>query len=95
MDRSDEDTLEYAKKNGIAYFSYTPLEKGRISEIKILNEIARKYNKTPIQVALNWYISIDVMIPIVKASNIKHLEENAGAIGWKLSKEDWEAIAKA
>jgi diketogulonate reductase-like aldo/keto reductase len=34
------------------------------------------------------------MIPIVKASNIKHLEENAGAMGG-LSKEDWEAIAKA
>ncbi|MUM65746.1 aldo/keto reductase [Acidianus infernus] len=95
LDRSDEDTLEYAKKNGIAYFSYTPLEKGRISEIKILDKIAKKYNKTPIQVALNWYISIDVMVPIVKASNIKHLEENAGAMGWKLSKEDWEAIAKA
>ncbi|WP_286188811.1 aldo/keto reductase [Sulfolobus sp. S-194] len=49
----------------------------------------------PIQVALNWYIYIDVMIPIVKASNLKHLEENAGAMEWKLSKEDWEAIAKA
>jgi diketogulonate reductase-like aldo/keto reductase len=34
------------------------------------------------------------MIPIVKASNIKHLEDNAEQWG-ELSKEDWEAIAKA
>ena len=95
LDRSDEDTLDYARKKGLAYFSYTPLEKGRVAKLKVLEEIGKKYGKTPVQVALNWYISIDVMVPIVKASNLKHLEENAGAMGWKLSKEDFEAIAKS
>jgi len=91
-DRSDEETVDYANKNGILYLSYTPIEKGRIKKDELLTEIGRKYNKTPIQVALNWYIQIPNLVPIVKASNIAHLEENAGALGWELDEKDWKTI---
>lgn len=91
-DRSDRETVEYAIKNGMLYLSYTPIEKGRIKEDKILREIGRKYGKSAIQVALNWYINIPNFVPIVKASNISHLEEDAGSIGWRLSEEDWRTI---
>jgi diketogulonate reductase-like aldo/keto reductase len=33
-------------------------------------------------------------VPIPKASSIKHVEENAGAMGWRLSQEDWRLISE-
>jgi len=34
------------------------------------------------------------VIVIPKASNIKHVEENAGTVGWRLSKDDMEKLDK-
>lgn len=91
-DRSDEETLDYAKRRGLLYLAYTPIEKGRIGNDRLLKELGKKYNKTPIQIAINWYIQIPNLVPIIKSSNISHLEENAGALGWSLSQEDWKLI---
>lgn len=88
-DRSVErDILPYCQKEGITLMAYTPLAKGSVSTDKTLIEIGRKYGKTAAQVALNWLISKDMVIAIPKAIRIEHIEENAGAMGWRLSEED-------
>ena len=56
-----------------------------ISELKQLGE---KYQKTPVQVALNWLIAQGNVIPIPGAKNPKQAAENAGGAGWELSPED-------
>ena len=43
--------------------------------------------KTPSQVALNWVISKGA-IPIPGAKNREQAEQNAGALGWRLSKDE-------
>ncbi|MGC9149013.1 MAG: aldo/keto reductase [Sulfolobales archaeon] len=92
--RHDEkDVIPYAKREGLLYMAYTPIEKGAVAREDFLRRIGEKYGKTPIQVALNWLMSIDPVVPIPKASKIQHIEENAGAMGWRLSKEDWVAIS--
>ncbi len=92
--RNDErDVIPYAKREGLLYMAYTPIEKGVVAREEFLKRIGEKYGKTPVQVALNWLISIDPVVPIPKASKIHHIEENAGALGWRLSREDWEAIS--
>ena len=53
-----------------------------------LKQLGEKYDKTPVQVALNWLIVQDNVIPIPGAKNARQAAENAGAIGWELSKED-------
>ena len=53
-----------------------------------LKQLAEKYDKTPAQVALNWLMVQDNVIPIPGAKNARQAAENAGAIGWKLSQED-------
>lgn len=94
-DRSDEETLKYTQRKGLLYLSYTPIEKGKLSKDEVLREIGKKYNKTALQVAINWYIQIPNLVPIIKASNIKHLEEDAGGLGWKLTEEDWIKISQS
>ena len=42
--------------------------------------------------AMEAIITKDWVITIPKATNIKHVEENAGAIGWKLNKEDTKRL---
>ena len=56
--------------------------------ISQLQELAQKYQKTTVQVALNWLIAQGGVIPIPGAKNARQARENAGAIGWELSPED-------
>lgn len=69
--------------------AYTPLASGRLSRSEFLREIGKRYDKTAAQVALNWLIAKEKVIAIPKAVNIDHLEENAGAMGWRLSQDDY------
>jgi diketogulonate reductase-like aldo/keto reductase len=86
------DVIPYAQREGMMYMAYTPIEKGVLAGNDLLRRIGEKYGKTPIQVALNWLICIEPVVPIPKASKIEHVEENVGAMGWRLSREDFEEI---
>ncbi|AFL67230.1 aldo/keto reductase [Desulfurococcus amylolyticus] len=58
--------------------------------INALKELASKYGKTPSQVALNWLVGYSpVIVPIPGAKTPEQVVENAGAVGWELSFEDW------
>lgn len=93
LSREDEETvIPFAKKNNMVYLAYTPLENGAFNNDEFLSSIGKKYNKNAIQTALNWYISLDNVIPLVKASRKEHVIEDSQAMGWRLSREDWEAI---
>nr|WP_206205105.1 aldo/keto reductase [Thermococcus sp. 9N3] len=82
--------LDYMKRERIALIAYTPLEKGTLAKNECLTEIGRKYGKTSAQVALNYLIWEENVIAIPKAGRKEHVEENAGAMGWRLSREDRE-----
>ena len=82
--------LDYMKKEKIALIAYTPLEKGSLARNSCLAEIGRKYGKTSAQVALNYLIWEENVIAIPKAGRKEHVKENAGAMGWRLSREDRE-----
>ncbi|MEM8674571.1 MAG: aldo/keto reductase [Cyanobacteria bacterium P01_G01_bin.67] len=60
--------------------------------ISKLRHLGEKYNKTSAQVALNWLIVQDNIIPIPGAKNARQATENAGAMGWALSQEDAEEL---
>ena len=82
--------LDYMKKEKMALIAYTPLEKGTLAKNECLAEIGRKYERTAAQVALNYLIWEENVIAIPKAGRKEHVEENFGAMGWRLSKEDRE-----
>ncbi len=82
--------LEYMMREKIALIAYTPLEKGTLAGNPCLAEIGKGYGKTAAQVALNYLIWEENVVAIPKAGSKVHLEENFGAMGWRLSKEDRE-----
>lgn len=85
---TDKGVLEYCQQNDILINAWGPLQKGTLENANVLQEIAKKYDKTPYQVALNWLIAQKNVITISKTSHIEHLEENLGALGWELNAED-------
>lgn len=56
--------------------------------INLLREIGDRYHKTPAQVALNWLIAQGNVIPIAGVKNPQQVEQNAGALGWKLTEAE-------
>lgn len=60
--------------------------------IDVLWAFADKYQKTPSQIALNWLISQNNVIPIPGAKNAQQAKENAGGANWRLIPEDVEKL---
>lgn len=83
----EKDVVPFCEKNGIDVIAYTPLAKGRISEVAGIGEIAKAYGKTPVQVALNYLARRS--LPIPKSSNKDHIREMIGSVGWQLKKKDY------
>jgi len=65
------------------------------SLIGLMHEIGAGHGgKTPAQVALNWVICKGA-VPIPGAKNARQAQENAGALGWRLSADEMDALDKA
>ncbi|MGQ4892798.1 MAG: aldo/keto reductase [Candidatus Njordarchaeia archaeon] len=90
----EREILPYCIREGITLMAYTPLEKGSLARNPKLREVGSKYGKSAAQVALNWLISRPRVITIPKAGSFEHLEENRGAMGWRLSPSDIEKLEK-
>lgn len=85
--------MEYARENDAIITAWGPLEKGLLEPGGMLEEIARKYGKTPYQVALNWLIAQPNVVAIPKTAELKHLDENLGALGWEMDRADRERLS--
>lgn len=57
-----------------------------------LQSIGEAHDKTTVQVALNWLISKGGVVPIPGAKNAKQAKQNAGALGWSISKVEQEQL---
>ena len=83
----EDGTLEYCEEHKILVTAYSPLKRihqGR----KILSKLGEKYQKPPMAVALNWVVNKPNIVALVKTSDPRHLEEDLGAIGWRLDAAD-------
>lgn len=56
-----------------------------------LRRIGEQRGKTPAQVALNWVICKGA-VPIPGAKNKEQAEQNVGAVGWRLTTDDVQAL---
>ncbi|MBE9190204.1 aldo/keto reductase [Gloeocapsopsis crepidinum LEGE 06123] len=57
--------------------------------LSLLRQIGAKRDRTPAQVALNWLITQGNVIPIAGAKTAAQVKQNAGALGWKLSNDEF------
>jgi diketogulonate reductase-like aldo/keto reductase len=85
--------IEFCKSRGIAVEAYTPIARfdDRLIRLSVLNAIARKYNKTAVQIVLRWHIQNGV-IPVVRSLNKKRQLENISVFDFELTEEDMHKI---
>lgn len=91
-DRNSDAVLEACEQKNIGFIPWAPIAANDL-QAGVLNEIARRLNATPNQVALAWLLHRSpVMLPIPGTSSVKHLEENAKAADLQLSNADMERL---
>ncbi len=56
--------------------------------LDVLTQCADTHGRTPAQVALNWLIQQEGVIPIPGAKSAQQAKDNAGALGWSLSETE-------
>jgi diketogulonate reductase-like aldo/keto reductase len=94
---ADARLIPYCAQQDIAVVAYTPFGRSRFPRREaqpdgLLGRIAAKHGKTVRQIILNFLTRESNVFAIPKASKVDHVEENAGALGWRLDAQDVAAI---
>ena len=100
-----ENLKKFCDKENIALIAYYPLARGNGArnyiqshngdmdsfKEKCVEELSKKYNKTPGQIILNWEISQGIAT-IPGTSNPKRMAENLGALDFKMTEDDMKHL---
>jgi 2,5-diketo-D-gluconate reductase B len=88
-----EAVLAYARSKGIAVTAYCPLARAGLSAFPAMEELGRRHNATPEQVALKWLLDQPGIAAIPKASKPANQQANLDALKLTLDEHDRAAIA--
>jgi pyridoxine 4-dehydrogenase len=96
-DRHSEEVLQACARDRLGFLPWFPLATGELAKPGgSLDEIARKHNASPAQIALAWLLHHSpVTLPIPGTSSIAHFDENLEAAELELEEEDLEALEQA
>lgn len=81
----------YCRRYNIALMAYSPLARGGVLNDRVVNELARKYQRTPAQILLRWSVQ-NGFIAIPKTSQSARLRENAQIFDFQLSRNDMQQL---
>lgn len=86
--------LKYCQDNGIILSAYRPLQLGQLSKpgISLLDRLAKKYHKSPSQIALKWLVQKDSVVAIVRALAKTHVNEDLDLFDWQLELKDIDSL---
>jgi diketogulonate reductase-like aldo/keto reductase len=81
----------FCRKNEIRLEAWSPIMKGKVSNIKELIDIGKKYGKTPAQVTLRWEQQKGIVV-IPKSVHKERILENADIFDFDLTEEEIKKI---
>jgi len=80
----------YCQEKEIAIEAYSPLATGRIFKLELLQTLAKKYKRTPAQIAIRFTVELGA-ITLPKSTNPSRIIEN-GELNFKLERDDLIAL---
>lgn len=88
---SQVEVREYCEKHNIAVEAWSPIGKATYLDHPVLQELAKKYNKSAAQIMIRWDYQNGI-ITIPKSERPERQKENADIFDFELSSEDMEKI---
>ena len=80
----------FCSEKEIAIEAYSPLATGRIFKLELLQTLAKKYKRTPAQIAIRFTVELGA-ITLPKSTNPSRIIEN-GELNFKLERDDLLAL---
>lgn len=87
----DTELIDYCTDKGILLEAYSPLGTGKAFGVKVLEDIADKYETTVAKVCLRWSLQHG-FLPLPKSVTPSRIEDNTDLFGFDLSVEDMAQI---
>lgn len=89
-----ERMIDICAQQAVGFIPWAPLTSGKLAQPGgALDEIARRHNALPSQVAIAWLLHrSSSMLPIPGTASIEHLEQNVQGAALKLSAEEIQKI---
>lgn len=81
----------YCQQHNIQIVAYQPIKRQAVLTDPAIQDIARAHGATPGQVALAWLLA-HASLPIPKATQKQHIDENIGAVKLRLSEEELDQL---
>lgn len=81
----------FCAEHDLAVTAYSPLGRGDALEMELILDLAKKYEKTPGQIILNWLLSVG-LIAIPKSAHPERIKENFESQDFTMEPADIEAI---
>ncbi len=91
-DEVNQEFWDYCRENNIHIVAYQPVKRQEVLDSEVIQDIAKAHNATAAQVALAWLLTQGTL-PIPKAINKQHIDENIAATAIELSAQDLELLA--
>lgn len=90
---TQKELINYCWSKGIQVEAYTAIARfdDRLMRLPLLKNIAKKYNKTIVQIILRWHIQTGV-IPLVRSLNKNRQLENISIFDFELTEEEMRSI---
>lgn len=82
---------KFCAEKGIRFEAWSPIMKGKVNEIPVLQALSIKYGKTPVQITLRWEIQKQI-VTIPKSVKAERIIGNASIFDFEITPEDMAAI---
>jgi len=86
----------WCREHGTPLMAYSPLDQGgALLRAPVLDEVARRHQATPAQIALAWLLQQPQTVVIPKSAKPSRIAENLAALDIELSAADTQALEAA
>jgi diketogulonate reductase-like aldo/keto reductase len=86
-----DDVVSYCKNRHIQVQAYSPMMRGKVFDIPLLQDLAAKYHRTIPQIVLRWIIQKGI-VPLTKSVTPERIKSNIQLFDFKIDEADMNAI---
>ena len=88
---SQEILLKKMNEMNVIPVAYCPICRGDVAKDSVIMNLSEKYNKTPVQVTLRWFIQQQI-VAIPKTSKLHRMKENIDIYDFEIDNQDMARI---